>query len=66
MEHKIKDQKVFVKLSSVTKLQDRYRRALDAQKRAKEAKASTETLNHYNARVVAFQEAIAVLELPIQ
>lgn len=57
----VQNQKVFVRLESVLILQRRYSRAVTALSEATtpEAKAA------WGARVTAFEEAVAVLELPI-
>lgn len=76
MEHKIKDQKVYVKLSSVTALQKRYQRSRQAYDRADAAtkglisdlatERRVETAKAAaKARMEAFEEFIAVMELPI-
>jgi hypothetical protein len=59
MEHKIKDQKVFVKLKSVTALQKRYIRA------EQDYRSGRQITEVAKAAAKARMEAIAELELPI-
>lgn len=61
MDHKIKDQKVFIKLGAVTALQRRYQRAVTMYQKA----IGEVAVAAAKARMEAFQEAIAQLELPI-
>ena len=73
MNHPIKDQKVFVKLGAVTALQKRYHRAQRAFDLASQSWDGGKTTNPAvkaqffaaKARMEAFEEAIAVMELPI-
>lgn len=58
----VQNQKVFVKLENVLALQRRYTRSLQAQ-----AHATTETAAAaHRGRREAFEEVIALLELPIR
>ena len=61
MENKIKDQKVFVLLRNVTELQKRYQRAKSLLNVVTSERSEMVT----KARVQAFEEAIAVLQLPL-
>ncbi len=63
MEHKIKDQKVFVKLKSVTALQKRYIRAEQDYRSGRQVTEVAKAVA--KARMETFQEVIAELELPV-
>jgi hypothetical protein len=65
MDHKIKDQKVFIKLSSVTALQKRFQRSQRAYDLATDKTGNEIAKAAAKARMEAFEEAIAVMELPI-
>jgi len=67
MEHKIKDQKIFVRLRAVTALQRRYQRAFEAfQKLNDNAEyRGAAAWQAAKARKEAFEEVIAELELPL-
>lgn len=58
----VQNQKVFVKLESILALQRRYSRALTAQTQTTSEIAAAS----WNARVAAFEEVVALLELPIR
>ena len=65
MDNKVKDQKIFIKLSSLVALQKRMNRAREAVNFKVQNNATEKQIEASKARLTAFEEVFATLELPL-